>query len=208
MAQNEKEMEMEVKFYLHDLSALAQKLEKEGATLVQSRIFELNLRFDTPDGLLARTSRVLRLRHDVQAVMTFKGPNQPDGGVSVRQEIEFKVSDLTAARHLLEALGYQVNVIYEKYRTTYDLDGVMITLDEMPYGDFAEIEGPDPAVIRSMAEKFGLNWKAGIVDSYLGLFARIKTARGLSMRDLTFGAFKGIAVHREDLGVYPADVES
>ena len=36
-----------------------------------------------------------------------------------------------------KSLGYVISMIYEKYRTTYELDGVLVTLDEMPCGDFA-----------------------------------------------------------------------
>ena len=55
---------------------------------------------------------------------------------------KFEVSSFDNAKALLEALGYRVSVMYEKYRTTYDWGGCEVTLDEMPYGDFAEIEGP------------------------------------------------------------------
>ena len=200
------EKELEVKFYLVKFSELEQRLKKLGATLLQPKIFELNLRFDTPDGALTQASRVLRLRQDAQAVMTYKGPSQSQEGVSARQEIEFTVGDFTAARHLLEALGYQVSVTYEKYRSTHLLDGVKITLDDMPYGDFVEFEGPEPAIIRSTAEKCGLNWDARIMESYLSLFHRYKLTQGLSMPDLTFKAFEGLLVKAEELDVRPGDL--
>lgn len=43
--------------------------------------------------------------------------------------------------NLLQELGYVVSEVYEKYRTTYKLNVLQITLDEMPYGMFVEIEG-------------------------------------------------------------------
>src|SRR3990172_1232689 len=134
--------ELEIKLYLNDLPAFRQRLEALGAKLVQLRVHEVNLRFDTPEGSLTRSLQVLRLRQDTAARLTYKGPGEDTGGVRARRELEFTVSDFEAARALLEALGYQVSLMYEKYRTTYDLDGVYVTLDEMPYGDFAEIEGP------------------------------------------------------------------
>jgi adenylate cyclase class 2 len=200
------EVEVEVKLYLSNLSGMEKRLKQARASIFQPRIFELNLRFDTPDGSLTHGSRVLRLRQDAQAVMTYKGPNQPTDGVSVRQEIEFIVGDLTAARHLLEALGYQVNVIYEKYRSTYLMDEVKVTLDEMPYGNFVEVEGPDPESIRSVAEKLCLVWDARVADSYLSLFNRLKTTRGFEFRDLTFANFAGLSITPEELGVRPADL--
>ncbi len=199
------EQELEVKFYLKDSTALEKKLKHEGANLVQSRILETNLRFDTPDGELTNGGRVLRLRQDVKAVVTYKGPNQPDQGVSIRQEIEFSVSDFTAARHLIEALGYQIAVIYEKYRTTYMLGRVEIVLDELPYGDFAEIEGPDATSIQEIANLLGLTWEARSSDSYVGLFKQLQLKKNLTFRDLTFANFEQVLVKPEELGLQQAD---
>ena len=199
------EQEQEVKFYMKDLGALERKLKAMGANLVQPRVFEINLRFDTRDGELNQGGRVLRLRQDAQAVMTYKGPSQPRADVNVRQEIEFTVGDFVAARHLLEALGFQVAVTYEKYRTTYSLDAVEIVLDEMPFGDFMEIEGPDAASIQTIATQLGLNWETRCTESYMGLFRTVQLARRLLFRDLTFNNFNGVKVTPEELGVKAAD---
>jgi adenylate cyclase class 2 len=199
------EQELEVKFYLNDLGALEQKLKSIGANLVQPRIFETNLRFDTRDGELNQGGRVLRLRQDAQAVLTYKGPSQLRQDVNIRQEIEFTVSDFTAARHFLEALGFQVAVTYEKFRTTYDLDGVEIVLDEMPFGNFMEIEGPDPISIQDIASKLGLNWEVRCIESYMGLFQRVRQTRRLAFRDLTFINFNQVKILPEELAVKAAD---
>jgi len=201
-----KEQELEIKLYLHDLPGFQRHLEAVGARLAQPRVHEINLRFDTPGGDLGRTFQVLRLRKDTAARLTYKGPGEILGGVRLRREIEFTVGDFEAARALLEALGYQVSVMYEKYRTTYELDGVQVTLDEMPYGNFAEIEGPDPASIHSAAEKLGVDWEARVVESYTFLFERLRSKLGLTFRDLSFANFAGMEVTSEALEVRSADV--
>ena len=152
------DQELEVKFYLSDLPALRARLEAAGAQLFKPRVHEINLRFDTPSGDLTRGYRVLRLRQDSEARLTYKGPGELVDGVRSRQELEFTVSDFETARHFLEALGYEVSVMYEKYRATYTLNGVLVTLDEMPYGKFAEIEGPDGASIRKTISSYDLGW--------------------------------------------------
>jgi adenylate cyclase class 2 len=200
-----KEQELEIKLYLHNLAAFQGWVETLGARLVQARVHEINLRFDTPGGVLGRTFQVLRLRQDTATRLTYKGPGETLGGVRVRREIEFTVGDFEAARALLEALGYQVSVMYEKYRTTYELDGVQVTLDEMPYGNFAELEGPDPASIHAAAEKLGVDWEARVVESYTFLFERLREKLGLTFRDLSFENFAGMEVTSESLGVRPAD---
>ncbi len=115
-----------------------------------------NLRFDYPDGSLSANKQVLRLRRDTDIIITYKGPAQINQPVSVREEIEIQVDDHERAKHLLEALGYVVYMEYEKYRTTYTYNDVIIVVDELPIGDFIEIEGPNASAIHSMAELLGL----------------------------------------------------
>ncbi len=182
----ETNQEQEVKFFLANRPALEQRLQKMGAQLLHPRTYEINLRFDTPDGSLARARHVLRLRQDETVRLTFKGPMQVGQKVSVREEIEFTASSFDNAKAFLEALGYQISIRYDKYRTTYRLAGVEVTLDELPYADFAELEGPGTASIQAAADALGLDWNARSLDSYLGLFGSLRQNQGLSAKNLTF----------------------
>ncbi len=199
------EQEIEAKFFIRDLSKIVTRLEALGARLTSPRVLETNLRFDTTDNAITRAHQVLRLRQDTDAALTFKGPDQAGERVSMRQEIEFKVSDFETARHFLEALGYQVLVIYEKYRTTYQLGDLMITLDEMPYGSFMEIEGPHPEGIEEAAKALKLDWRERSTASYLSLFYQFRAARGLTARNLTFQELAGVTASPHDIGLSYAD---
>ncbi len=197
--------EVEVKFYLSDKTAFEDRLRRIGGTLLHDRVLEKNYRFDTPGLTLSREHRVLRLRQDDAAILTYKGPSIVSEGVSDREEIEFTVSDLAAARLLLEALGYKESVTYEKWRTTYLLDQLEVTLDEMPFGNFTEIEGGDAQAIQLAARKLALDWSAAITDSYLMLFDRVKKQKKIEIANLTFDDFRGLSVTPQVLGVHPAD---
>lgn len=197
--------ELEVKFYIADLKALERRIIEQGAHLVQPRTHEVNLRFDTLDGELKRNYQVLRLRMDNAARLTFKGPGEEQDGARLRRELEFVVSDFSTAKELFEALGYVVDVMYEKYRTVYNLGKVLVTLDEMPYGIFAEIEGPDGDSIRTTAERLELDWQARILDSYLVLFDRARSALGFDFQHLSFENFEAIEVSPSSLDVHTAD---
>jgi len=201
----QKQQELEVKLYLADLPALKGKLDSLGAALTEARLHEVNLRFDLPDGELTRTARVLRLRQDTAARMTYKGPGKMIGGVHARREIEFTVGDFQSAQELLETLGYQVSMMYEKYRTTYFLENLQITLDEMPYGNFTEIEGSDTRAIHQAVEKLDLKWEARILESYTSLFDQLREKLRLNFTDLSFTNFAELDITPEDLGVIPAD---
>lgn len=199
------DQEIEVKFFVRGLPALEERLQQLGARLETGRTFEANLRFDTPGRDLSREKRVLRLRQDQRARLTFKGPAQSGSEVNSRQEIEIEVSDFSAARRLLKALGYEVSAMYEKYRTSYILGGVEIVLDELPYGTFIEIEGPGAGALRVAADMLQLRWEARISDSYLGLFERFCSTRNLRLVELSFEKFKSLTVQPADLGLTYAD---
>jgi adenylate cyclase class 2 len=199
------QQELEIKLYLSDLPAFQLKVEALGGQLIEPRLHEINLRFDTPDGELTQTAQVLRLRQDTAARLTYKGPGETIDGVHARREIEFTVSNYQSAKALLETLGYQISLMYEKFRTTYTLDGLQITLDEMPYGNFTEIEGSPAAAIHAVAEKLGINWEARILDSYTSLFDLLRAELGFTYRDLSFENFAGKEISPTDLGVTPAD---
>ena len=197
--------ELEVKLYVSDLEAVRKRLEARQAVQKQARTHEMNLRFDTKQGELSREYKALRLRSDTAVRLTFKGPSSSREGVRVRQEIEFTVSDFNAARAFLEALGYHVAMIYEKYRAEYDLEGVSISLDELPYGNFVEIEGENPQHIRRISDLLGLNWQNRISDSYVLLFNRLRSEFSLEFRDLIFDNFEGLDCSLDVLGVKAAD---
>jgi adenylate cyclase class IV len=125
-----------------------------------------------------------------------------DGALS-RQEIEFTVGDFEAAKAFLETLDYQIIAMYEKYRITYELETsevskdfgslkILFMLDELPYGNFVEIEGPEAVSIHAAADSLGLKWEAAIAESYLALFERLRGRLGFTFRDLTFENFAGL----------------
>jgi adenylate cyclase, class 2 len=199
------ENEIEVKFLLKDLPRLELRIKALGGKLIHPRVKETNLRFDTPGGDLSRDHRVLRLRQDQQVRLTFKGAAQVNHTVSVRKEIEVEVSSFEDTRLLMEALGYKPFMLYEKFRTTYSLGDVLVTVDEMPYGHFSEIEGPNAASLQEMAESLWLDWSLRSLESYSALFERVKANCGWSMQNLSFDEFVGKSVTPADLGLKFAD---
>lgn len=197
--------EIEAKFYLNHPDTLRVKLVSLGAVLKHPRVFEVNLRFDTPDGKMVRNQQVLRLRKDERVHLTYKGPTQPLQNVAIRDEIELEVNDFPSARNFLEALGFQIVISYEKWRTTYQLGAVEIVLDELPYGNFCELEGPDEKSIETTARSLSLHWDARCTLSYLALFSHFVSKRGLILKNLTFAEFDGVTATVSDLGLSPAN---
>jgi len=199
------DQEREIKFYIQDLEALAARLHICGADLTRERTLEINLRLDTADHSLYKSGRLLRLRQDDRARVTYKADARVEEGVIARTELEFTVDDFAMARKLFEALGYQVVVSYEKYRRVYRLGDVEVVLDELPMGNFVEIEAPNNVLIEGVAQMLGLDWSKGIATNYLGLFEIARSRRKFTFNDLTFENFRELSIEPGDMGVLPAD---
>jgi adenylate cyclase class 2 len=193
---NHKNIETEVKILVSDLQAVADKLRKLNASLTAERVFERNIRYDDDAGTLTRGGYVLRLRQDTRARLTYKAPGDAAQGILSRKELEVTVSDFETTDLLLKALGYHPSWEYEKYRTTYELNDCEIVLDEMPYGNFVEVEG-EQANIERVLSMLDLAGEPRVAASYSDLFFRVKERMKLDFRDLTFENFKSVNVPKE-----------
>ena len=197
--------ETEVKYYVSDLKRVEERIRTLGGSLIQARVYEVNLRYDLPDGSLRQGGKVLRLRQDERTRLTFKGPSQRSDGVLSRAEFETALDDFESGKNILEALGYLPVATYEKYRSTYELGELHIMLDELPYGDFVEIEGLDILNLQKASKELGLDFSAAIPASYLALFESLCQQRVLDPAQLTFTALKGLQIKPGELSVRPAD---
>lgn len=185
--------ETEVKLYVPHLEVVQVRLERLGAQLVVPRVYERNIRYDTADHALTPAGIVLRLRQDTRIRLTYKDSQSAQGGIISRFEAEVEVSDFDTMDTILRKLGYSAYMVYEKYRTTYELDGTEVVLDEMPYGNFVEIEG-DTAAIERLIDRLELGNAKRYPASYVALFDNVRRNLGLDFDDLTFANFEGIAV--------------
>lgn len=185
--------ETEVKLYLQDLDSVRQTLESLNAECIQERVHERNTRYDLPNGSLTDKGVVIRLREDNGTILTYKEPGIIERGIVSREELELEVSNFAIMETILGKLGYYPSMFYEKYRTVYELDGTEIMLDELPFGNFVEVEG-DVAHIESVVAKLGLSNIKRMGDSYTKLFEYVKHHLELNFRDLTFENFTDIDV--------------
>lgn len=193
-------LEVEVKFLVADLGTVRDRLAAAGADLVAPRVYERNVRFDTAGAALLQRWELLRLRQDTRVRLTFKGPAAEDtqSEAKVREEIEVEVDDFDRISLILQRLGYQPVQVYEKYRETYHWRGVEVVLDEMPFGNFVELEGPEEA-IKQAATGLGLEWSRRVLANYLGLMELCRQKFDLPFVDLTFENFRHRAVDMGEL---------
>jgi len=188
--------ETEVKMYVPDLSAVQAQLEQLGAALVAPRVYERNVRYEDAQSSLTGRGIVVRLRQDSRVRLTYKESGKAVDGILSRYEAEVEVSDFDAMQTILGKLGYTPYFVYEKYRTTYTLDGCEVVLDELPYGNFVEIEGTTGAITEAI-QRLKLERLPRLTASYTVLFERVKLLMRLTCHDLTFDNFKGLTVPEE-----------
>lgn len=191
-------IEVEVKLHTPDLSVIQHILEQAGATLTSARTYERNVRYDNTKSTLSQQGIVLRMRQDTQAKLTYKDAGTVDNGIIQRFEAEVIVSDFDTMDTILRLLRFEPYLTYEKYRTTYSLNNAEIVLDELPYGNFTEIEA-NVTTIEHLIEQLDLDDYQRMPASYTRLFENVKDYLGLDMDDLTFDNFDGIDVPTQAL---------
>ncbi len=182
-------IEIEVKFHLTDRFGLRARLIAQGATS-QGETFETNRRYDDRRGSLLAGQCLLRLRQDQRARLTFKRPRpEGQGEYKVYDEFEVIVEDFERMHRILGAIGFECVQVYEKRRETFRLPNALICIDQLPFGDFVEIEGT-PAAIRSAAAQLQLPWERRILTNYLHIFETLRQRLDLRFHDLTFANFR------------------
>jgi adenylate cyclase class 2 len=185
-------LEIEAKMRIEDLPALETKLRELRAPF-EGEIFERNTYFDTPGADLRRADRGLRMRIEQHegateplVILTHKGP-RAHGPLKTRQETELTVADASGARALLEALGYEAALTFEKRRKTWRIEACLVQIDVLPrLGRFVEIEGPSDRAVFAVRERLDLADAPLISTSYIGLLKAHLEERGLQDREVTF----------------------
>jgi adenylate cyclase, class 2 len=127
------------------------RLTGEQKEAVLSRLTEFGAVYEGEDaeenilflgGDLARKQAVLRLRRiGERTILAYKQRVESETAYKHHLEYETEIADFAAMAEIFERLGYRRSLIYEKRRRTWKLRGVEVVLDELPFGDYMEIEG-------------------------------------------------------------------
>ena len=182
-------LEVEIKLPVTDPEEMARRLQAAGAAIAAPRVLEDNHVLDFPDGRLRARQVMLRLRLvDGRGLVTVKEKITGDeGDYKIRHEQESVVADGHGLLATLRATGLVTSYRYQKYRRVFRAGDLIITLDELPLGNFLELEG-EPADIDRFAGLLGFSRTDYINDSYraLHLCLREKEGREGEPTDLLF----------------------
>jgi adenylate cyclase, class 2 len=179
--------EVEIKFEVDDLRALALRLRAAGFRQITRRTHEMNTLYDLPGQPLRRQGELLRLRrYGKEWLLTHKAKGTA-GRHKMREETETKVSDGKKMDAILRALGFKPSFRYEKFRAEWDDGKGHVVVDETPIGKFGEIEGP-ARWIDSTARRLGVRRSDYITQNYAGLFQEWKQRTRSEAKEMTFKA--------------------
>ena len=136
-------IEIEKKFRLtaDQRNEVLQRLKDAGAE-DRGEEFEENTIYG--GGALQRGTSVLRLRRvGTRALLTYKERFPGASAVKQQREEETAIEDPSAMALILDALGFEPVLVYEKRRRTWSLGSTEVVIDELPFGLFMEIEGDE-----------------------------------------------------------------
>ncbi|MDH3492827.1 MAG: class IV adenylate cyclase [Acidobacteriota bacterium] len=133
------EIEKKYRLTASQFADVENRLEKLDAVF-EGRRFERNILFSNVD-LLSQGAFVRLRRLDEKTILTFKKKLFVNTGLKTQLEFETEVGDSEEVTKIIEHLGLKKDVVYEKKRAVWRLDGVEIVLDELPFGLYMEIEG-------------------------------------------------------------------
>jgi adenylate cyclase class 2 len=173
-------LEVEIKLPVTDPEKMAEQICSAGAQAATARVFEDNFVLDLADGRMRAARVMLRLRlTDGEGLLTVKTEVTDQGDYKVRQETETRVSDGAGLLATLQAAGFATIYRYQKYRRLYRCANLLITLDELPLGNYMELEG-EASDIDRFAGRLGFGRRDYINETYRTLHEQKHSAAGLA----------------------------
>ena len=182
---NESHVEKEVKFQVYEPEILLGRLKRQGARCL-GKAFQHTIRMDDRESSLGKRDVALRVRSGFNNVVTVKRKTEVIGdAIAHREEYEAEVEDIEIFRKMFQVLGFDWERIMDKYRMDFEFHDTVVSLDELPFGIFAEIEGDDDKILEA-AELLGFDMKEGIAHSYWKVFEDYKKANRLKGENIEF----------------------
>lgn len=121
---------------LDEITARLAELDAE----FRKEVFEVN--YQHRGGEMDERGATLRLRKIGDfSVLTYKEKIKTEDGSKQRIEYETSIADVDAMEKIIERLGYRLTAVYEKRRKYWHMGDVEVVLDELPFGQYMELEG-------------------------------------------------------------------
>ncbi len=171
-------IEKEIKLKVDDVENVLRSLKQHGAQF-EGGALERTIRFDNENKDYEKAGKFFRVRSGFKNTVTLKEKIAGgDKNVRARKETEFEVEDIDKMAYVFNVLGLNYSMTMEKYRQHWNYGGCDVTLDELPFGVFMEIEGEENA-ISEVCKSLGLDESKKILVTYWELWAEISNKKDI-----------------------------
>jgi len=133
-------LEIEAKIPVRELSKYEEILMSRGAKFIGIQ-HQVDIYFQHPCRDFRLTDEALRVRLvNDKVYLTYKGSRR-EAGFKARPEVEVRISDYSKIVDILNNLGFKYVAKIEKIRKMYEIDNVVVSLDDVyGLGKFIEVE--------------------------------------------------------------------
>jgi adenylate cyclase class 2 len=195
-------LETEAKFPVRDFSLVETNLQHHGDPIAPW-YFEANQVHDSLSRDLLAKGVLLRLRKALVTTVTLKLPldtptNIP--GLKQLEERECRVEDKDSMAAILQGLGYEKILEYEKFRSTWQVAKTRVCLDILCFGSFVEIEGTGRDIFET-AKLLGLDPSTATSATYHRLFQEYLVTMGLPPDDSFVFSHRKRSLYGHQLGI-------
>lgn len=177
-------IEKEIKVKVENPEELLSLFDQKGIKKITEG-FQRTIRIDTPAMDLEKRNTFLRVRTGEKNIVTLKKKVESTEEVLERQELETEVKNPELLADVFAELGFTKRFIMEKYRINYEYKNTKISLDELPFGVFVEIEG-EPDDIKNVSKELNLDLANRFTVTYWDLFEDYKKETGQKGEDMVF----------------------
>ncbi len=178
-------MEQEIKIKIENPLELISKLIVLKAEKI-GQSFQRTTRMDTPNMDLEKNGTFLRVRSGHKNSVTLKKKlKEKNKEIFEREEIETEVKDIDKLADIFSNLGFTKRLILEKYRIDFKYKDLNISIDELPFGFYVELEGKSERIFE-IAKELSLDVANKITVTYWDLFEEYKKKNNLQGEDIIF----------------------
>lgn len=174
-------IEREVKYSVTNPTELINKLKSQNA-IFSGYHLEKTIRVDKQNWKLSSKGTYIRLRTGFKNTLTLKKGRVKGSEVSERLEIEVEIDDVDLCHKLLQEMGLIESLVMEKYRMIWNINDTIITIDELPFGVYAEIEGSIQN-IKIISDLLGFDYDEKIIVTYWEIYKEIMETKKIQHYD-------------------------
>jgi len=187
------DIESEIKFLISSdkASRIREDILNISKISSKGKFYEKVTMYDNISKLMDKEDARLRIkqvsvekdRFESKVEFSYKRRIKADGGIKREEEVEtIFETNITSFVKIINKMGYYPITSYERYRETYLIRDIKITLDQFPFGYILEIEGEENK-IKETCDLLGLDTKKSYPSSCDDVYVDLCKKKNLKPKD-------------------------